>query len=110
MGADLAEKIPGVRASNRAYVVYLNRLRADMFDAMSATLARNGEPTMAEYKAIAQYINVATGRGSFGKKFDKATDALAAVFFSPRYVASRFNFIRRTGAGVRRGGWRRRRR
>lgn len=92
----LVEKIPGVRsvirASERNYTVFLNQLRADTFDAMAASLSRNGEPTMDEAKAIAKFINVATGRGDFGQ-FEMAMTGLAPVFFSPRYVASRFQLL-----------------
>ena len=92
----LVEKIPGVRsvihASERNYTVFLNRLRADSFDAMAASLAKNGEPTMDEAKAIANFINVATGRGNFGQ-FEAAMTGMAPVFFSPRYVASRFQLL-----------------
>lgn len=92
----LVEKIPGVRsaihASERNYTVFLNQLRADTFDAMASSLSRNGEPTMQEIQAIAKFINVATGRGDFGT-FDQAMTGLAPVFFSPRYVASRFQLL-----------------
>jgi hypothetical protein len=92
----LVEKIPGVRslihASERNYTVFLNQLRADTFDAMVASLSRNGEPTMKETQAIAKFINVATGRGDFGQ-FEMAMTGLAPVFFSPRYVASRFQLL-----------------
>lgn len=92
----LVEKIPVLRsiiaASERNYTVFLNRLRADTFDAMVASLSRNGEPTMEEVKAIARFINIATGRGDFGQ-FEAAMTGLAPVFFSPRYVASRFQLL-----------------
>lgn len=92
----LVEKIPGVRsaihASERNYTVFLNQLRADTFDAMAASLSRNGEPTMEEAKAIAKFVNVATGRGDFGQ-FEMAMTGLAPVFFSPRYVASRLQLL-----------------
>lgn len=88
----LAGKIPGVAGSQRAYTAYLNRLRADTFDAMTETLARGGEVTQPEANAIANYINVATGRGVLGKA-EPAAVALNTVFFSPRYVASRFEIL-----------------
>jgi len=87
-----AEKIPGVAASQRAYVTFLNRLRADSFDAMSASLSRGETPTPLEAKAIANFVNKATGRGSFGGT-DTANVALNTVFFSPRYLASRFQLL-----------------
>jgi hypothetical protein len=90
------EKIPILRsivaASERNYTVFLNRLRADTFDAMVASLSRNGEPTMAEVRAIARFINVATGRGDFGG-MEQAMTGMAPIFFSPRYAASRFQLL-----------------
>lgn len=89
----LAGKIPGIRASNRAYVTFLNKLRADSFDAMADSLAKRGKaPTPAELEAIANYINVATGRGDLGKAA-AAAETLATVFFSPRLLASRFQLL-----------------
>jgi len=88
-----AERIPGVAASERAYVTYLNKIRADTFDAMIATLSRNknGEVTQAEGEAIANFVNVATGRGNLGA-LEKAAVPLNTIFFAPKYVASRFQF------------------
>jgi hypothetical protein len=88
----LVERVPFVRASERAYTAYLNLLRADVFDAMTAALCRHGAPTMAEMEAIANFINVATGRGSLGS-MDKAIAALGPFFFAPRYTASRFQLL-----------------
>lgn len=93
------EKIPKaagggfLRGSQRAFTTFLNKLRADSFDAMLASLARNGaQPSMAEAKAIASYINVATGRGKIGMSASAAT-GLNTVFFAPKLVASRFNLL-----------------
>jgi hypothetical protein len=87
-----ADKIPGVAASQRAYTTFLNRLRADSFDAMAATLSRDGKPTPAEADAVSNFINVATGRGNIGLK-ENALVGLNTIFFAPRYVASRFNLL-----------------
>lgn len=87
-----AEKIPLVRHSERAYTAFLNRLRADSFDAMAATLARNGETTLDEAKAIAKYINMATGRGDLGP-LEQAATGLATAFFAPRHAVSRFQML-----------------
>lgn len=88
----LIGKIPLVAGSQRAYVTFLNVLRAQTFDALTATLARNGEVTTEEAQAIANYVNAATGRGGLGKMEGAAT-ALNTVFFAPRYVASRFQVL-----------------
>lgn len=81
-----------VRGSGRAYVSFLNKLRADSFDALAATLARGTTLTDAEGKAIANYINVATGRGK-ALGGENAAQALNTVFFAPRLVASRFQLL-----------------
>jgi len=96
----IARKIPGVAASERAYSTYLNLLRADTFDAMHASLTREGVATEAEAKAIANFINVATGRPGLGS-LEGAATALNTVFFSPRYFASRVMYI--TGQPLMRG-------
>lgn len=100
MQTNMFDKIPGgskiknflgsgIRASNRAYATFLNVLRADSFDIMSASLSKDGEVTLDEAKVVANYVNVATGRGSLGK-FENAAEGLNVAFFAPRYVASRF--------------------
>lgn len=90
----LARNLPGVRASNRAFVTYLNKLRADSFDQMKDGLIASGkEPTKEELNAISNYINVATGRGSLGVKNAAAAETLASIFFSPRLAASRFQLL-----------------
>ena len=59
---------------------------------MEATLARNGTVTDAEAKAIANYINVATGRGH-ALLGEQAAPGLATIFFAPRYTMSRFQLL-----------------
>lgn len=82
-----------VRGSGRSYTIMLNRIRADSFDAMLAALAKDGsKPTKEEGEAIANYINVATGRGKVGKS-NNAGEVLNTVFFAPRLVASRFQLL-----------------
>lgn len=83
---------PVARGSQRAYVTFLNRLRADSFDAMASSLAIGGKPTLEESRAIANFINVATGRGDLGK-LAGAGVALNTAFFAPRYVLSRFQLL-----------------
>lgn len=87
-----AHCIPLVAASERAYITFLNRQRADTFDAMIGSLGRGGTVSDAEAKVIANFVNVATGRGNLGR-FQQAAVPLATVFFAPRYVASRFQLL-----------------
>jgi hypothetical protein len=95
-----AEKIPvigkGVRASDRAYSGFLNKLRADTFDSL-VKLSRNAgvdlEHDGKSLKDIANYINNATGRGDVGKLVQKNAHLLNGLFFSPRLIASRVNML-----------------
>lgn len=97
MRSNLAEKIPGlgrgVKASQRAYVAYLNKLRADSFDSLTSALEGDGKRmTSDEAKAVANYVNVATGRGELGR-YSGAAEALSTIMFSPRLLASRFQVL-----------------
>ena len=98
------DKIPGgykglfigslVRGSQRAYLTFLNNLRADTFDSLLNQLQKGPTPTREEMESIARYINVATGRGDLGKgAFNQAAVGLNTIFFAPRLVASRFQII-----------------
>lgn len=88
-----AENIPIVAGSQRAYVAFLNRLRADTFDTYKKTLELERPMLPVEKEAIANYINVITGRGSLPQNFERAATALSTIFFAPRYVASRFQYL-----------------
>ena len=88
-----ARKIPIVAGSERAYSTFLNLLRADSFDAMVKNLGKGGKVTDAEAKAIANFVNVATGRGKYGQKAEQATQFLNSIFFAPKYAWSRFQLI-----------------
>lgn len=99
-----AEHLPGVAASERAYVTFLNRLRADSFDAMARNWGKDGKLTDAQGEALANFINVATGRGSVPGNEHTMANALAnanTVFFAPRYVLSRFQLL--LGQPMRKG-------
>jgi hypothetical protein len=59
---------------------------------MVSNLGAGGEVTIDEAKVIASYVNAATGRAELGK-FNQAAANLNTVFFAPRYVASRFQYL-----------------
>ena len=94
-----AEKIPligkGVRASERAYVSFLNKLRADVFDDLinkAEKLGLNPKKNRDLANKIAKFVNAATGRGSLGK-LESAAVQLNSVFFSPRLMSSRLTLL-----------------
>lgn len=88
----IAEKIPGVRASERAYVGFLDKLRADTFDSLLADAVKAGGVAEEVAPGIARFVNVSTGRGSLGR-FEKNAAELNALLFSPRLISSRLTML-----------------
>jgi hypothetical protein len=94
----LVKSIPGVKGSERAYSAALDSVRTQAWDAYTAALADNPNVTDETYKAIADLVNISTGRGvmpildrsALGRKF---VNALNVPFFSPRNTASKFNLL-----------------
>lgn len=80
------------RASERAYVGFLNKLRADTFDNMLKAAIEAGHNPIQIAPAIAKYVNVSTGRGNLGR-LSKAGDELNMLFFSPRLISSRLTIL-----------------
>lgn len=91
-GSNLANLIPGVKPSERAYVGFLNKLRADTFDSLIESAKAQGLHPKDVMHEVANFVNVATGRGSLGR-LDKIATELNAVFFSPRLIASRLTIL-----------------
>jgi hypothetical protein len=110
------EKIPAygkyVKYSNEAYTTFLNETRYGQFkqmmkDAVQEAVDSN-DPKLDPYKnpavakAIADFVNDATGRGALkqhipGTKIDinleSSAKVLRALFFSPRNMASRMRLM-----------------
>ena len=95
-----------VNVSERGYTGFLNKLRADTFDNMIKQASALGHQafTVAEKdgakvimpsestRAIARYINNATGRGSLGM-LEKAAPELNMLLWSPRLISSRISML-----------------
>lgn len=96
---NMAEKIPLlgklVKGSERAYVLYLNKMRVDLFKSGVDELLMQGktiENSKEIYEALASWVNNSTGRGELGK-LQSAAPILNSVFFAPRLIASRLNLL-----------------
>jgi hypothetical protein len=91
----LAGKIPGVSHSERAYTTFIDTARSSWFkqlarQAESVAKAKGSTVTPEQYQAIANFVNVGTGRGNLGRgQLSKISPFLNAVFFAPRYAASK---------------------
>jgi hypothetical protein len=83
----LAQKVPGIKWSERTYVTFLNQLRINVFDSMAQQWEGTGKTTR-DYEVLAKFINHTTGRGDLGK-LSGLTPELNAIFFSPRFMTSR---------------------
>lgn len=94
--SNLAEKIPlygrVVKAGERAYNGYLNKIRVDTFNSLADRYAATGQGDAENLKSLAKFINTATGRGNLGK-LEKIAPELNAVFFAPRNMAARLNML-----------------
>lgn len=99
LGGRLAEKIPiiglGIRASNRAYTGFANKLRFDVFDRIVEGARKTGlDPAKDTYllNSITDFVNTASGRGNL-KMAERSAVALNAVLFSPRLISSRLKLM-----------------
>lgn len=98
--SNLAEKIPLIgkliKGSERAYVSYLNKMRVDLFKQGADILLSKGktiENALGAYKVLASFVNNSTGRGSMTETLEKSAPILNSLFFSPRLIAARLNFL-----------------
>ena len=75
-------------AFQRAYTTYLNVLRADLYDALTAKYGN--DPVMGAQ--IADFINITTGRGSasLGRRLGPGFNT---ILFAPRWSMSRIQFL-----------------
>lgn len=106
-GKDFIESIPylgplvtaGITGwSERTYVGFLDYQRMMMFDIFARELMDVGmtfETHPKQFRYIAKFVNVATGRGA-GTKSRLGRLLLDMPFFAPRYTLSRFQLLNMT--------------
>lgn len=103
------EKIPvwgrGIRASGRAFVAQGNQQRADVADAMLASLLRKDptEATDAELEIIGHYINAASWRGDV-TGWEQAAVKMNNFFWTPRGYVGQFQHLLGTAYWLKRRG------
>ena len=77
-----------IRASQRAYTTFLNKLRHDIFATYAEKWAAQGTDSTERLRSLAHYINASTGRGKLGP-VEGAGNFLSVFFFSPRFLMGR---------------------
>lgn len=85
----VAQKIPGIPASNRAYVGYLNKLRSDMFNRLVKETGGDILKNDVKLQAIGKLINNATGRGKLPGMLEGNARLMNQLFFAPRLHAGK---------------------
>lgn len=101
-----ASKFPFLRHSERAYAMYLNGLRADIFDNVVRgwdDLVKAGKWTPEELltreRQLAGFLNAASGRGTLGP-LKNYGQILSGLWFSPRLTISRVEAPIRVAASL----------
>jgi hypothetical protein len=91
--SSFAERIPGVRRSERAYITYLNEMRVGTYKTVSSAWTAMGAQE-EDLKGLARFINVASGRGNISKNLETYSPLLNTMMFSPRLQLSRLQLIK----------------
>ncbi len=94
-----------LKAGNAAYEKYVSGLSDEGFSSIDEALSSvkgaqkkiaddivKNSVSQKELEAIANYVNVATGRGDIGS-LQKYAEELSTVFFAPKLTASRWQFL-----------------
>lgn len=82
------------KAFERGNITIINRLRFDTFKALTDSLGGAAGLSKEELRAIANDINVATGRGTLGGgKLELAGPFLSTYFLAARFRISRLQFL-----------------
>lgn len=74
-----------IRMSNRAFVTFLNKVRADLADVMVAANFKDRAPTDADLAAVGDIVNTVTGRGLK----QGAGEFASAALYSPNFLMAR---------------------
>lgn len=79
-----------MRGTQRQFVTFLDKIRADAFDNY---VQANPEATPETLSGVAKFINYSTGRGDLGALGERHALGLSNVFYSPRFAVSRAQLL-----------------
>lgn len=85
--SNLAQNLPLVRRSERAFTTFLNEMRLGAYEAAYGAMKAQGA-SAAEMRLMARFINLASGRGVLPANLNRYAPILNTVLFSARYQMS----------------------
>jgi len=94
--SNLAQVLPFVRKSERAFTTFLNEMRMGAYESSFAAMTAQGA-TAAERKLMGEFINLAAGRGKLPANLDKYAPVFNTVLFSAKYQMSTLQLPRQIG-------------
>lgn len=97
LGGEYLDYIPVAKQvkdfSERTFVSFLDAQRLHVGKTILAGMTEAQRANPAEVKAVARLVNIATGRGSLGRRGNQLAPALNIAMFSPRLLASRVQLL-----------------
>ena len=94
--SNLAQALPLVRRSERAFTTFLNEMRMGAYESAHGAMVAQGA-SKAEMKLMGSFINIASGRGTLPANLDRYAPVLNTVLFSARYQMSTLQMPRQLG-------------
>jgi hypothetical protein len=92
ISSKLTNKVPGIKGSNNGFITMMNLQRAHALDA--ARLAYGGPVPLEAGRALANAVNVLSGRGNPGKgRVARAVEAAGLILWAPRRYLSQFQTL-----------------
>ena len=94
--SNIAQALPFIRKSERAFTTFLNEMRMGAYESSFAAMTAQGA-TKAERKIMGEFINLAGGRGKLPANLDKYAPIFNTVLFSAKYQMSTLQLPRQIG-------------
>ncbi|KKM27344.1 hypothetical protein LCGC14_1575680, partial [marine sediment metagenome] len=94
--SNIAQFIPGVRPSERAFTTYGNQIKLGAVEAVDSMMVAL-KSTDADYRLMGEFLMAAGGRGNLPKGLNKYAPVLNTLFFSVRFQASTLSLPRLIG-------------
>ncbi len=94
--SNLAQNMPFVRRSERAFTGFLNEMRMGAVEGAYGAMTAQGA-SKTQFKLMGQFINLASGRGTLPANLNRYAPVLNTVLFSAKYQMSTLQLPRQLG-------------